>query len=173
MFGQSTRSSAFGRALAMAEVVFHVTARKVRAKHNNAFIAIGQNMLQAVIFVAAFYVMFSVLGLRSSAVRGDFLLYMMSGIFLFMVHTKTVGAVVGAEGPTSPMMLHAPMNTIVAIVAAALSVLYIQVLDLATTLQKTRDLGGQVLREPFQPQGSPTLAWIADPEGNRVVLVQQ
>ncbi|MCA9821609.1 MAG: hypothetical protein KC482_18290 [Dehalococcoidia bacterium] len=52
-------------------------------------------------------------------------------------------------------------------------VLYIQVLDLATTLQKTRDLGGQVLREPFQPQGSPTLAWIADPEGNRVVLVQQ
>jgi hypothetical protein len=96
MFGQSTRSSAFSRALAMAEVVFHVAARKVRAKHNNAFIAIGLNMLQAVVFVGAFYVMFSVLGLRGAAVRGDFLLYMMSGIFLFMVHTKTVGAVVGA-----------------------------------------------------------------------------
>ena len=52
-------------------------------------------------------------------------------------------------------------------------ILYIQVLDLATTLQKTKELGGDVLREPFQPEGQPTLAWIADPEGNRVVLVQQ
>ncbi len=56
---------------------------------------------------------------------------------------------------------------------ASAVVLYIQVLDLATTLQRTKDLGGEVLREPFQPEGQPTLAWIADPEGNRVVLVQQ
>ena len=52
-------------------------------------------------------------------------------------------------------------------------VLYIQVLDLAASLALARDLGGSVLREPFQPPGQPTLAGIADPEGNAIVLVQQ
>jgi ABC-type polysaccharide/polyol phosphate export permease len=74
--------------------------------------------------------MFSILGLRGAALRGDFLLYIMSGIFLFMTHTKALGAVVSAEGPASPMMQHAPMNTIVAIASAALGSLYIQVLSI-------------------------------------------
>ena len=73
------------------------------------------NMLQAAIFVLAFFAMFEILGLRRTAVRGDFLLYIMSGIFLYMTQTKTMGAVAGAEGPASPMMQHAPMNTIIAI----------------------------------------------------------
>lgn len=51
--------------------------------------------------------------------------------------------------------------------------LYIQVLDLATTIEKAKGLGGTVLREPFQPAGQPTLAWITDPEGNKITLVQQ
>jgi len=53
-------------------------------------------------------------------------------------------------------------------------VLYIQVLSLGDSLAKCRELGGKVLREPFDPGGRPpTLAWIEDPEGNQVVLVQQ
>lgn len=51
--------------------------------------------------------------------------------------------------------------------------LYVQVLDLATSLARAKELGGAVLRESFQPQGQPTLAWIADPEGNKITLVQQ
>lgn len=117
-------------ALSMSELIYHSVVRSVRKTHNNAFMAIGMNMLQAVIFVMAFYVMFSVLGLRGAAIRGDFLIYIMSGIFLYMTHTKSLGAVAGAEGPSSPMMQHAPMNTIIAIISAALGALYIQVLSL-------------------------------------------
>ena len=52
--------------------------------------------------------------------------------------------------------------------------LYIQVLSLQDALAKVRDMGGKVTREPFDPGGRPpTLAWIEDPEGNHVVLVQQ
>ncbi|MEO8540130.1 MAG: VOC family protein [bacterium] len=51
--------------------------------------------------------------------------------------------------------------------------LYVQVLDIGATLAKAKDLGGEVLREAFQPAGQPTLAWIKDPEGNKLVLVQQ
>lgn len=118
----------------MGEVVFHSVVRSVRSKHNNALIALGLNLLQAVLFVAAFYIMFAVLGMRGSAIRGDFLLYVLSGIFLFLTHTKTVSAVAGAEGPSSPMMQHAPMNTAIAILSAMLSTLYIQMLSLFVIL---------------------------------------
>jgi ABC-type polysaccharide/polyol phosphate export permease len=120
--------------MGMSEVTYHAIVRSVRKTHNNAFMAIAMNLLQAVIFVLAFYVMFSVLGLRGAAIRGDFLLYIMTGIFLYMTHTKALGAVVGAEGPTSPMMLHAPMNSAVAISASAIGSLYIQVLSMALIL---------------------------------------
>lgn len=126
--------SGIGTALAMFEVIYHSIVRNVRKQHNNAFIAIALNMVQAVVFVMAFYVMFSVLGLRGAAIRGDFLLYIMSGIFLYMTHTKTMGAVVASEGPASPMMQHAPMNTIVSILSAAFGTLYIQVLSLFAIL---------------------------------------
>jgi ABC-type polysaccharide/polyol phosphate export permease len=115
-------------ALDLAELIFHAAVRQVRKGHGNAILGLILSILQSVLFVVVFYVMFTLLGLGGMRIRGDFFLYIMSGVFLFMVHTKTVGAVAGAEGPTSPMMKHAPMNTIVSIGAAALSTLYMQVL---------------------------------------------
>jgi len=134
MFQQSAPKTTLASALNVAELIYHSIVHNVRKTHGNAMLSLLQNMLQAVIFVMAFFVMFSVLGLRGAALRGDFLLYIMSGIFLFMTHTKTLGAVVGAEGPSSPMMKHAPMNTIISICATALSTLYIQVLSLFAIL---------------------------------------
>ncbi len=52
-------------------------------------------------------------------------------------------------------------------------VLYFQVRDLRASLAKAERLGGRVLREPFDVPGGPTMARIADPEGNVVALVQQ
>ena len=123
-----------GSALSILEVIYHSIVRSIRRTHNNAFIAIFMNILQVIIFVMAFYVMFSLLGLRGAALRGDFLLYIMSGIFLYMTHTKSMGAIVGSEGPASPMMQHAPMNTVVSITSAALGALYIQILSMALIL---------------------------------------
>ncbi len=121
-------------AIAILELIYHATVRQVRQSHRNALIGILMSVLQTAVFVIAFYVMFTVLGLRSNAVRGDFMLYIMSGIFLYLTHTKTMGAVLGSEGPASAMMKHAPMNTFVSICAAALGTLYIQVLSLFVVL---------------------------------------
>ncbi|WP_299548183.1 ABC transporter permease [uncultured Tateyamaria sp.] len=159
---QSTRKpqSGLGSAVAMFEVIYHSIVRSVRKTHNNAFLAIAMNMLQAVIFVMAFYVMFSVLGLRGAAIRGDFLLYIMTGIFLYMTHTKSLGAVVGAEGPASPMMQHAPMNTIVSICSAAMGALYVQVLSLFMILFVYHVAFTPVeIEDPFAAFGMLLLAW--------------
>ncbi|SEJ11507.1 ABC-type polysaccharide/polyol phosphate export permease [Pseudooceanicola nitratireducens] len=130
MFEQRVNRSKFGSAIAIGELIYHSAVHSIRVSHRHALWSIFINMLQAVIFVLSFYAMFEILGMRRNAIRGDFLLYLMSGIFLYMTHVKTLGAVAGAGTATSPMMKHAPMNTAVMIGAAALSTLYIQVLSL-------------------------------------------
>ena len=51
--------------------------------------------------------------------------------------------------------------------------LYIQVRDLAESLERVATLGGSVVSPPFDVPGGPTIAAIEDPEGNPLVLVQQ
>ena len=116
-------------AFVIAGLVFHGAVRNVRKTHHNAVVGVLINMGQSLALLAGFYLSFEFFGMRSMAVRGDYLLYLMSGIFVFMMHVKTAGAVFGAEGPASPMMMHAPMNTTIAILSAALGALYTQVLS--------------------------------------------
>jgi len=118
----------------LAGLVHQAAVRHVRRDHGNAAWGLIFNILQTALFVGAFYLMFALLGLRGSALRGDFLLFIMTGVFLFMTHTKTVAAVVGAEGPAAPMMLHAPMTTAVSLSGAALGALHLQVLSMAFVL---------------------------------------
>ncbi|MEO0665589.1 MAG: ABC transporter permease, partial [Pseudomonadota bacterium] len=143
MFEQNrirTRASAAANIL---ELIYHSIVREVRKTHGNALIGLLMNMMQAMLFVAAFYLMFSVMGLRALALRGDFLVYLMSGIFLFLTHTKTVSAVAGSEGPASAMMKHAPMNTLIAMSGAAMAALYLQTLTMVIIL-----IGYDALVEP-------------------------
>ena len=121
-------------ALEMLELIYHSIVRDIRKQHRHAVVGLLMNIMQTVVLALVFYFMFSILGLRGTAIRGDFMLYIMSGIFLFMTHIKAVGAVLGSEGPASAMMKHAPMNTIVTISASALSSLYVQLLSVVVVL---------------------------------------
>ncbi|WP_372571502.1 ABC transporter permease [Ruegeria jejuensis] len=160
MFRYRRNTSLLSGALTMAELVFHSVARSVRSKHNNAFLALGQNMLQVVVMVAAFYFMFQLFGIRTAPLRGDFVLFLLTGVFLFMTHVKAVGAVMGAEGPTSAMMLHAPMNTIISISASALGILYINILTVLLILFGYHAIFGAVeIQHPAGAFGMLLLAW--------------
>ena len=50
---------------------------------------------------------------------------------------------------------------------------YVQVLDPLETLAKAEAMGGRRVMEPFDVPGGPTVAQMADPEGNLVGLVKQ
>ena len=62
------------------------------------------------------------------------MLYITSGIAMFMTHNTVVQTVAGAEVPTSGMMQHAPMNTMIAVCSAALQSLYQQTITIGTIL---------------------------------------
>lgn len=127
---RSKRSSAF----AMAELIFHSAVRNLRKSNGNAVLGLLISIVQSVIMVLVFMFMFNFLGGGNRGIRGDPLLYVMSGVFMFMTHTKTISAVAKSDGPTASMMKHSPMNPIVAIAAAALSTLYQQILSVVVIL---------------------------------------
>ncbi len=116
------------------DLIYESIVRDVRKGSRHALLGLIQNIFQTVLLVITFYLLFTVLGLRGNAIRGDFVLFVMSGIFMYMCHIKSVACVVGTEGPTGPMMQHAPMNTWIAIISAALSTLYIQILSVFVIL---------------------------------------
>ncbi|SFO94192.1 ABC transporter permease [Tranquillimonas alkanivorans] len=162
MFEPRQPDSNLRSAAGLLDLIYHSTVRSIRRTHSNAVLAIAVNILQTVIFVFAFYVLFAVVGIRGSAIRGDFLLYIMSGVFLYMAHTRTVTAVVKSEGPASAMMKHAPMTTAVSISSAALGALYIQVLSMSLVLYVYHAAWGPVtIADPAGALGMVLLAWFS------------
>lgn len=162
MFGKPAEPTSRHRTAGTLELIYHSVVRDIRKSHRNAVAGLLLNIAQTVIFVLAFYFMFTFMGVRGSAIRGDFLLYIMSGIFLFMVHTKAMSAVVKSDGPTSSMMQHAPLNTLVTITASAIGSLYIQLLSLFTVLFFYHVLFTPVvIDDPVGAMGMLLLAWLS------------
>lgn len=134
MFRPEVKTTPFHGILTLSELIFHATVRRIRKSHGNAIIGLLSSIVQAIVGIAVMMLLFYLLGNNTSPVRGDRMMYIMSGIFSFMTHSRAIRAVAGAEGPTSSMMKHGPMNTTVSIAAAALSALYIQTLSAAVIL---------------------------------------
>ena len=135
MFQPSVPRTRIGNTVAFLELIFHATVRHVRKSNGNAIVGLLVSIAQSLVGIGVMVLMFSLIGRGiGTQVRGDFILYIMSGIFSFMTHSKTIKAVSSADGPTSAMMKHAPMNTIVSVSAAALSALYLQTLSAAVIL---------------------------------------
>jgi ABC-type polysaccharide/polyol phosphate export permease len=131
---QTLRPTKLKSGFEFLELIYHATVRNLRKGHGNAVYGMVMNVVQSMLVLAIFAAMFTILGMKGSAVRGDFMLYVMSGVMMFLTHTKAMGAVSGADGPTSPMMMHSPMNPIISITAAALAALYQQIFSMAVIL---------------------------------------
>jgi ABC-type polysaccharide/polyol phosphate export permease len=144
----------------MLELVFHGAVHSVRKTHTSAVMSLVINIFQSALMIAGFYLMFTFAGARGNAIRGDYVLFLMSGIFMFMVHVKTLSAVMKADGPASAMMKHAPMNTLIAIGAAAVGSLYIQIFSAGLILYIYHAIISPLtIDEPVGMMGMLLLAW--------------
>jgi ABC-type polysaccharide/polyol phosphate export permease len=161
MFRVETRTSPTISAWRIAELIFHASVRHVRKSHGNAVIGLLMAISKSVLMIVMFVWMMDIMGMRSAAVRGDFVLYMMSGIFLYMTYGATLGAVASSEGPTSAMMKHSPMIPLVAICSAALGTLYIQALSIFTVLFLYHTLWTPItIHHPQYVVGMYLLTWL-------------
>lgn len=106
------------------DITYHSIVRNIRSQSGNAALGILVAMSQILALFAVFYVMSLVFN-RGGGLRGDFFIYMLSGIFLFFLHNGAIGATISASNVTSATLRHKPMSTLLNIISSNLSVLYI------------------------------------------------
>lgn len=154
------KPTAIGTVYETLLLIFHDAIRNQRKGYASAVHGLVMSIIQSLMMVLIMYFMFQLLGLRRVAVRGDFMLYVMSGVFMFMTHVKAISAVASADGPTSSMMMHGPMNPIISICGSALASLYQQVLSASVILFAYHALWNPItIDQPVGVLGMFLLSW--------------
>lgn len=126
MFTQRRSRNMVEAAFITLALIYHVTVNNLRKGQRNAVVGLLMTVAQAVAMIAGFWLMFAIIGVRKSPIRGDFIVYIMTGIFMFSAHAQAIGAVSNSGSPSNQMMKHGPMNTAIMMSAAALAALYRQ-----------------------------------------------
>ena len=144
LFAARQNKTFLSAAFTTLALIYHVTVHDLRKAHRNALVGLLLQATAMVVMILGFRLMFHILGAKGSPVRGDYIVYIMSGIFLYFTHIGSVSAVSGAGSATSPMMKHGPMNTAVLITGSALAALY------RSTFSAFAVLGLYYLWKPFE-----------------------
>lgn len=110
-------------------LIYYQTIYVLRQEHSNPLIGLLLTIIQSSLMVAVFFLLYFVIGVRTSPIRGDFMVFIMTGIFVFVTHVQASSAVSGSGALTSGMTKHAPLNSAVLICGAATAVLYRQILS--------------------------------------------
>ena len=134
MFTAHRNRNMFEAAFTTLSLIYHVTVYNLRKEHRNALIGLLLTILQSSVFILGFFALYLIMGVRHSPIRGDFMIYIMSGIFTFMVFVQTMTAISNVGGSTGGLTKHGPLNTAVLITAAALAVLYRMVVSIIVIL---------------------------------------
>ncbi|MTH62803.1 ABC transporter permease [Paracoccus shanxieyensis] len=162
MFTQHRSRNMAEAAFTTGALIYHVTVNNLRKGQRNAVVGLLMTVAQAISMIAGFWLMYAIMGLRSSPIRGDFIVYIMTGIFMFMTHTQAIGAVASAGGPTNQMMKHGPMNTAIMIAAGALATLYKQTFSAIVVLSAYHYIIEPVhIDEPLKCYGMLLIAWFS------------
>lgn len=136
--------------LSLIELIYISIVRSFRTATGGSFLGLAGLLMQPLILFAVFYVMFEVFG-RSPVIRGDFLLFMMTGIFLYRAHIQAVTKLKGASHAISGMMFYAKTSTLLSILASAINQLYIVVLSIIAIMGTSYLIRGEL--EVYNPSG--------------------
>ncbi|MEM8870371.1 MAG: ABC transporter permease [Pseudomonadota bacterium] len=143
------RKSLLREALFFIELLYHSVVREVRLISGNAALGLAMSVMRTLAMVAAFYLMFTALGMRASIIRGDIVMFLVSGIMLFLMHNSAISKTLAAGSVVSPIMMHAPVTSALTILASTLADFYMFVLSTMVIFAGFYMLRGEL--EIYQP----------------------
>lgn len=118
-------NSIFIGTLKFSELVFHSVVREVRTQSGSATLGVLKEVATMATFIGMFYMMYSFMG-RAIAIRGDFMMFLLTGVILMVVHMRAIGTARTSSNALSPIVQHAPMTVMVSFVSKAFAGLYLQ-----------------------------------------------
>lgn len=132
--GVRKKQTGLAKTVRFFDLVYHGIVREVRSSDRHPLTGLIMAMLQSIMFIGFFGLFMWILGRNGLGIRGNFMLYVMTGVFLFMTHVGAMAKIKAAANPTNPMLLHSPVTTLLNICAASLGSLYIQILSMLVIL---------------------------------------
>lgn len=162
MFEVKRKQNVFAAIASIFALIHHQTVYNLRQEHQNAVAGLLLSIFQTVVFILAFGLFFALLGIRSSPIRADFMLFLITGISPFLLHVKCVAAVSGSYKIGNPLVKHRPLTPLVLVMAAALAELYRQTLAMAAILSVYHVMFNPIdLLDPVGCAAMFLLAWLA------------
>ncbi len=125
--------SLFFGTLEFFNLVFHSVVREVRTQSGSTTFGILKEVSSIGVFIGLFYMISIFLG-RGAAIRGSVIMFLLTGIIPFLIHTKAMGSVQSAQKASSAIMMHTPMTVMLSILAKAFGGLYLQFVAVALIL---------------------------------------
>lgn len=139
-------------AYSFLDLLYFCVVREVRNESSgHPILGIVMAVAKVLSMIFVFYLAFKLAGLRASPIRGDALLYLLSGFLLFFLHNSGVSKVLGSNSFTGALQQHAPMTPILAIAAATLSTFYLHLMAFLIVLLALYLMGGEVVL--YDPPG--------------------
>jgi len=142
-------------------LIYHVTVYNIRKRNRNPILGIVVDITRAVVVVIGLMIMYYFMGIRNSPVRGDFFVYVMSGVFLYFTNIGAVAAVARSGGASTALLKHEPLSTAILITASALASLYKSVLAAAAILGIYYLYKPYVIENPLGCLAMLLLAWFS------------
>ena len=100
MFVQQRNRNMLEAAFNTLALIYHVTVNNLRKGQRNAVVGLMMTVVQAVAMILGFYLVYFIIGVRYSPIRGNFIVYIMTGIFMFMAFSQAIGT--WSEWPPMP-----------------------------------------------------------------------
>lgn len=134
-FQRAFQRTALGRVLKFLDLLYVKTVNTIRTKNGNAVKGLFLSVVQMVVMFIFFYIFMKFSGMDKLAmIRGSFVLFMLSGVFMYITHIQTLAPVATAAVPVGGLTMHAPITSILLIVAAACSSLYVSTFSILLIL---------------------------------------
>ena len=128
------RNKSMGEAtLSFMDLLYVSIVREFRTTNGGAILSFFFAILRPLVIFIVFWVMYEVIG-RSMIVRGDFLLFMMTGIMLYLFHIRAVKTLQKAGHAQAGMMFYARASTMLNVLSSAIYELYLNALAMMVIL---------------------------------------
>ncbi len=123
--------------------------RHIHGGHKHVLVSVIYNVAQTVLLVGAFYLFATLFHMNSGMIRGDLLIFLITGVFIFNLHVKSVSSVIEVKPGGS-------------FVAASLAGLYTQIYSLILVLGGYMLLGNPVQIHDISGVGAGVmLSWLS------------
>lgn len=140
MFSGNRSNNLFFEFFRFFDLLYHSTVKEIRKSSASPVIGLFSDILNTATYLIFFIIFIKFLGIKNTAIRGSEIMFVMTGVFLFLVHIRAVGAVMGTKGVLNTMNLHTHVTTYLTMFSSALSTLYLQAMAFFIILYVTHTL---------------------------------